>query len=102
MEFRMATFLTRSSQKHELGIELWSVLASIFCVIQAMPLRFVAVLFAFGLLLPLRVSAQQGTKEWVGRAGTNRIVTPVNQVLTPYGRQVELPGLRPQAIALSP
>ncbi|MFM8985771.1 MAG: alkaline phosphatase family protein [Planctomycetia bacterium] len=29
-------------------------------------------------------------------------MTPVNQVLVPAGRQVELPGLRPQVIALSP
>lgn len=37
----------------------------------------------------------------VGRApwGT---VTPVNQFLTPAGLQVELPGLRPQVVALSP
>ena len=27
---------------------------------------------------------------------------PVNQVVTPLGTQVELPGLRPQALALSP
>jgi DNA-binding beta-propeller fold protein YncE len=40
--------------------------------------------------------------ETVGRSGTNRAVTPVNQVLTPIGTQVELPGLRPQALALSP
>jgi YVTN family beta-propeller protein len=38
----------------------------------------------------------------VGRAAGGRTVTPVNQVLTPAGRQVELPGLRPQALALSP
>ena len=25
-----------------------------------------------------------------------------NQVVTPYGRQVDLPGMRPQAVALSP
>src|SRR5690349_4970973 len=31
-----------------------------------------------------------------------RIITPVNQVLTPVGIQVPLPGMRPQAIALSP
>jgi len=42
------------------------------------------------------------TQEFVGRRGTNRVVTPVNQVLTPFGRQVELPGMRPQALALSP
>ncbi len=41
-------------------------------------------------------------KEPVGRLGTNRIYTPVNQVLTPAGLQVELPGMRPQALALSP
>ena len=29
-------------------------------------------------------------------------ITPVNQVLTPMGRQVDLPGMRPQAVALSP
>jgi len=40
--------------------------------------------------------------ERVGRSGTHRAVTPVNQVLTPLGRTVELPGLRPQALALSP
>jgi YVTN family beta-propeller protein len=42
------------------------------------------------------------TREIVGRLGTNRLYTPVNQVLTPAGLQVELPGLRPQALALSP
>ena len=40
--------------------------------------------------------------ERVGRGPDNRTVTPVNQVLTPLGRIVELPGMRPQAIALSP
>jgi DNA-binding beta-propeller fold protein YncE len=42
------------------------------------------------------------TGERVGRSDTNRFVTPVNQVLTPAGRQVELPRMRPQGIALSP
>ena len=42
------------------------------------------------------------TTERVGRSGADRTVTPVNQVLTPLGRTVELPGLRPQALALSP
>ncbi len=40
--------------------------------------------------------------ERVGRSGPGRTVTPVNQVLTPLGRTIELPGLRPQALALSP
>src|SRR6185503_12071084 len=42
------------------------------------------------------------TRETVGRIGTNRFYTPANQVLTPAGFQVELPGMRPQALALSP
>lgn len=30
-----------------------------------------------------------------------QVQTPVNQVLTPHGRQLDLPGMRPQALALS-
>src|SRR3990172_892118 len=41
-------------------------------------------------------------EEPVGHSGVGRTVTPVNQVLTPLGRQVDLPGMRPQAVALSP
>src|SRR6266699_2904592 len=42
------------------------------------------------------------TRERVGEIATNRYFTPANQILTPFGTQVELPGLRPQASALSP
>jgi YVTN family beta-propeller protein len=42
------------------------------------------------------------TTDAVGRAGTNRFVTPANQILTPAGTFIELPGMRPQALALSP
>jgi YVTN family beta-propeller protein len=38
----------------------------------------------------------------VGPAGPNRTVVPTNQVVIPAGRQIPLPGLRPQALALSP
>ena len=41
-------------------------------------------------------------KEPVGRLGTNRYYTPVGQTLTAAGTQIELPGMRPQALALSP
>jgi YVTN family beta-propeller protein len=41
------------------------------------------------------------TTEFVGR-GTNGLVTPVNQLVTPAGTQIELPGIRPNALALSP
>ena len=49
-----------------------------------------------------QLAGQVPIREAVGRAGTNRYYTPVNQVLTPAGLQVELPGMRPQALALSP
>ena len=40
----------------------------------------------------------------LGHSGfvTNRMVVPVNQTLFPAGRQVDLPDMRPQVIALSP
>jgi YVTN family beta-propeller protein len=47
-------------------------------------------------------AARPPDTEPVGQRGTNRTVLPVNQVVTPLGVQVDLPGLRPQALALSP
>jgi YVTN family beta-propeller protein len=41
-------------------------------------------------------------KDKVGAMDPNRTVLPVNQILTPYGLQSILPGIRPQALALSP
>ena len=38
----------------------------------------------------------------VGPVAANRFVVPTGQVLTPSGKQVDLPGMRPQALALSP
>src|SRR5712691_2825525 len=38
----------------------------------------------------------------VGRINTNEFATPVHQRLTPAGTQLELPGMRPLALALSP
>jgi YVTN family beta-propeller protein len=53
---------------------------------------------------PVDPAARQppGSTERVGRMAKNRTVTPVNQVVTPAGLQVSLPGMRPQAITLSP
>jgi DNA-binding beta-propeller fold protein YncE len=53
-------------------------------------------------VLPAEEGDYAATSELVGRSQAERIVLPVNQVLTPWGRQIELPGMRPQAIALSP
>ncbi len=48
---------------------------------------------------PQKITAKPET---VGRLAKNRYLTPTNQILTPAGRQVELPLMRPQALALSP
>ena len=65
-----------------------------------------AFLSLFELLPPLQAkeAGQPSGRdhETVGHQSGGRSVTPVNQVLTPFGRQVELTGLRPQALALSP
>ncbi|MGA2853912.1 MAG: bifunctional YncE family protein/alkaline phosphatase family protein [Verrucomicrobiota bacterium] len=62
----------------------------------------------FGLIAFIAFSFQRifagdfdATTEIVGR-GANGLVTPVNQLVTPAGVQVELPRVRPNALALSP
>lgn len=45
---------------------------------------------------------KESISEQVGVTGENRTVLPVNQILEPSGTQIFLPGLRPQALALSP
>jgi len=67
--------------------------------------RSLAVFGAAAILLMssgCRSHIPASTRETVGPAGANRGITPMNQVLTPAGIQVELPGMRPQALALSP
>ena len=60
-------------------------------------------LLAGGATVNLAQEAEiESTTLRVGRTREDVLVTPVNQLVTPYGRQVELPGLRPQAMALSP
>lgn len=49
-----------------------------------------------GAPLPTTIS----TRELVGQIGTNTFYTPANQILTPAGVQMELSGIRPQALAL--
>src|SRR6185436_16792901 len=68
------------------------------------PFQFAAiVIFLFGVFLsPLLAATKIDPFEKVNTGQPGRIITPVNQVLTPAGIQVELPKLRPQALALSP
>src|ERR1041385_2592804 len=46
-------------------------------------------------------AAAPANRETVGRK-QGKVVLPVNQTITPLGTQIELPGLRPQGLALSP
>ncbi len=77
-------------------------------VSEEMPLRRTIVaclaVTAFGWVASLSAFGAEANREpeRVGHESTNRIVTPVNQILTPLGIQVDLPGMRPQAVALSP
>jgi YVTN family beta-propeller protein len=57
------------------------------------------------MAVTLFAGAPHDSMDWseaVGLAGTNRVVLPVNQVITPAGQQIELRRLRPQVLALSP
>ena len=55
-----------------------------------------------GVSLDSTAAPPLSNRETVGHKEGGRSVTPVNQTLTPLGRQIELTGLRPQALALSP
>jgi YVTN family beta-propeller protein len=68
----------------------------------AVRLAAVALAIAASPILVAQVAAPTRIRDSVGHSASGRAVTPVNQVLTPIGRQVDLPGMRPQAVALSP
>ncbi len=61
-----------------------------------------AVLWAAVCTLQARQDPAAANGEPARRGAGDRLVTPVNQIVEPAGRQLDLPGLRPQALALSP
>lgn len=73
-------------------------------------IRFrIAALFVICCLVQTTATAQEKSSEvydldrqWVGGSIDDAIVTPVNQRLTPVGKWLDLPGMRPQVLALSP
>jgi len=64
--------------------------------------------FAIGLLFASLAIASASPNDFetttaaVGLQSNNEFVTPANQIIAPAGYQLELPGIRPQALALSP
>ena len=65
-------------------------------------LPLVAILVAALASGAARAADEPAASATVGRADAETTVLPVNQIVTPVGLQVELPGLRPQVLALSP
>ena len=65
-------------------------------------LPLVAFLFSMSHFASAQQPSIESSTDLVGRTREDAIVTPVNQLLTPYGKQVELAGMRPQVLALSP
>ncbi len=72
---------------------------------MAIPLR--VVLLNFALACPAVAQSAPAPsddirdQETVGHQAEGQVQTPVNQVVTPFGKQLDLPGMRPQALALS-
>ena len=69
---------------------------------KPLPLLFGCLALGVGIFHPAAAEPSAPDLERVGPDGDDRTVLPVNQVVTPAGLQVNLPGLRPQALALSP
>ena len=65
-------------------------------------LVIVAAGWHLGTRVGLSCGDPQPLRDTVGRHESGRVVLPVPQTLTPLGLQIELPGMRPQAMALSP
>jgi YVTN family beta-propeller protein len=71
-------------------------------------IRLCSLFLTFGMLAMPTASpaqtAQASDMDTVGRLSPDdgRAVLPVGQIITPAGRQLDLPGMRPQAMALSP
>jgi len=73
--------------------------------LAAMKRAIVAMVILLGMCRTGAAGQKAGdfaTREPARRGPADRLATPVNQIVEPAGRQVDLPGLRPQALALSP
>jgi YVTN family beta-propeller protein len=63
-------------------------------------IHLAVIIFSVSNLQPISAGGFAATTATVGR-NSNGFETPVNQLVTPVGTVVELPGMRPQALALS-
>jgi YVTN family beta-propeller protein len=65
-------------------------------------MRWLALSIALFAVRIANADETSGTQKPVGYDSGGAMLTPVNQVVTPFGELLDLPGLRPQAVALSP
>lgn len=65
-------------------------------------LAILAIVLGFFTCCERKETTLSSSIETVGYQPSGKSVLPVNQVLHPYGSQLILPGLRPQALAISP
>ena len=89
---------TLNSNKTDLSLQ------PLFYMKTSVMIRIYSFTIALVCLAPpggLRAQEFGATTAAVGRTASG-LMTPVNQMTTPAGTQVELPGMRPQALALSP
>ena len=72
---------------------------SLFLVACRMPVFALAILYIPLLGAETWPAKPLANHEKVGQSGLNRVVTPVNQTITPAGLQVDLPFDRSQGFA---
>ncbi|RLE08210.1 MAG: hypothetical protein DRJ06_04870, partial [Candidatus Aminicenantes bacterium] len=65
-------------------------------------LAILAIVLGFFTCCERKETTLSSSTETVGSQPSGKSVLPVNQVLHPYGSQLILPGLRPQALVISP
>ena len=64
-------------------------------------LSFLVVLLCAAIAIGTEMQSGHTAQPTAGFQKAGKVVLPINQVLTPAGRQVELPLMRPQVIKLS-
>lgn len=62
--------------------------------------KLLVAIIVFQAVIPS--GATSGDETRVGHGEEGLVVTPMNQLITPWGEQLDLPGMRPQAVARSP
>ena len=84
---------------HSLPVQLGN---DCLVAVKTVILTVIVVLGAVWAVQARQSKVGDADQEPARRDDGNRVVTPVNQIVEPVGRQLDLPKLRPQALALSP